>query len=192
MSNANNSPPATRLAAQIRLLVLDVDGVLTDGRLIYGADGSEAKAFNVRDGLGIKLAMRAGIEVAVISGRGGPAVERRMAELGIRHVYLEQEDKSAALAKITAATAVELEYVACVGDDLPDMAIMERCALGIAVADAHRTARGAADWVTECPGGHGAVREVCDLLIAARAGQSRTDENRSDPDRSDPDRSNQG
>lgn len=192
MSNANNSPPATRLAAQIRLLVLDVDGVLTDGRLIYGADGSEAKAFNVRDGLGIKLAMHAGIEVAVISGRGGPAVERRMAELGIRHVYLEQEDKSAALAKITAATAVELEYVACVGDDLPDMAIMERCALGIAVADAHRIARGAADWVTGCPGGHGAVREVCDLLIAARAGQSRTDEDRSDPDRSDPDRSNQG
>ncbi|TDJ46540.1 MAG: phenylphosphate carboxylase subunit delta [Gammaproteobacteria bacterium] len=168
MSCSTHSPPATRLAAQIRLLVLDVDGVLTDGRLIYGADGSEAKAFNVRDGLGIKLAMRAGIEVAVISGRGGPAVDRRMAELGIRHVYLEQADKPAALASITADIGAGLDVVACVGDDLPDLVMMERCALGIAVADAHQTVRDAADWVTGHPGGHGAVREVCDLLIAAR------------------------
>lgn len=168
MSTLENSPPSTELAARIRLLVLDVDGVLTDGRLIYGTDGSEAKAFNVRDGLGIKLAMRAGIEVAIISGRGGPAVEKRMAELGIRHVYLEQGDKTAALDKIMADIEVGLDVIACVGDDLPDMVIMERCALGITVADAHQTVQGAADWITGLPGGHGAVREVCDLLIAAR------------------------
>jgi 3-deoxy-D-manno-octulosonate 8-phosphate phosphatase (KDO 8-P phosphatase) len=172
MSSSNNSAPATKLTANIRLLVLDVDGVMTDGRLIYSTDGSEAKAFHVRDGLGIKLALRAGIEVAVISGRGGAAVERRMQELGIEHVHLNQEDKHAALAKITADIVIGFDQIACVGDDLPDLIIMERCALGIAVADAHRAVRNAADWVTGRPGGHGAVREVCDLLVASRNSQS--------------------
>lgn len=168
--NLQNPSPAVREAARrIRLLVLDVDGVLTDGRLHYGPDGDEWKSFHVRDGLGIKLAMRAGIEVAVISGRGGGAVEKRTKELGIRHVRLKQDDKQAALAEITEELRIGLNAVACVGDDIPDLAIIEPCALGIAVADAHPAVRSAADLSTALPGGHGAVREVCDLLVAARS-----------------------
>jgi len=156
-------------AARIRLLVLDVDGVMTDGRLHYGPDGAEWKSFHVRDGLGIKRALRAGIEVAVISGRGGGAVERRVKELGIRHVRLNQDDKQAALEEITAELKIGLNSVACVGDDIPDLPIIEACALGIAVADAHQAVRAAAEWSTTLPGGHGAVREVCDMLVEGRS-----------------------
>lgn len=162
-------PAAVRDAApRIRLLVLDVDGVMTDGRLQYGPDGGESKTFHVRDGLGIKLALRAGIEIAVISGRGGGAVEQRLKELGVRHVRLNQEDKYAALHEITEELRIGLNSVACVGDDLPDVAVMEPSALGIAVADAHHTVRDAADWTTNLTGGRGAVREVCDVLVEAR------------------------
>lgn len=167
-----NEPLQTRdidkSAARIRLLVLDVDGVLTDGRLHYGPEGSEWKSFHVRDGLGIKLAMRAGIEVAVISGRGGGAVEKRITELGIRHVRLQREDKQVALAEILAELGFGLTDVACIGDDIPDLPIIERCALGIAVADAHPAVRATAAWVTTLPGGQGAVREVCDRLVGNR------------------------
>lgn len=164
-----NLPPAVREAApHIRLLVLDVDGVMTDGRLHYGPEGEESKAFHVRDGLGIKLARRAGIEVAVISGRGGGAVEQRMKELGIRHVRLKQEDKQAGLEEITGELRIGLNAVACVGDDVTDLPVMGLCAIGIAVADAHHTVRESADWVTSLGGGRGAVREVCDMLVEAR------------------------
>lgn len=167
--NHQNLPPAVReAAAHIRLLVLDVDGVMTDGRLHYGPEGEESKAFHVRDGLGIKLARRAGIEVAVISGRGGGAVEQRMKELGIRHVRLKQDDKQAALEEIASELRIGMNAVACMGDDLTDLPVMEPCALGIAVADAHHTVREAADWVTSLSGGRGAVREVCDMLVDVR------------------------
>ncbi|MFQ5633784.1 MAG: KdsC family phosphatase [Gammaproteobacteria bacterium] len=169
MSQQNIPATVTTAAAHIRLLVLDVDGVMTDGGLNYGPDGTESKTFHVRDGLGIKLARRAGIEVAVISGRGGDAVERRMKELGIRHVRLNREDKQAALAEITEELKIGLNAVACVGDDTPDLQIIEPCALGIAVADAHHAVRLAADWSTTLPGGRGAVREVCDMLVEARS-----------------------
>ncbi len=167
--NHHHLPPTLReAAAHVRLLVLDVDGVMTDGRLHYGPEGEESKAFHVRDGLGIKLARRAGIEVAVISGRGGGAAEQRMKELGIRHVRLNQDDKQAALEEITSELRIGMNAVACVGDDLTDLPIMEPCALGIAVADAHHAVREAADWVTSFGGGRGAVREVCDMLIEVR------------------------
>lgn len=159
-----------RLAAGIRLLVLDVDGVMTDGRLHYDAEGREFKSFHVRDGYGIKRVMAAGIDVAVISGRRSRSAAGRMDELGIRHVMLGREDKEAALDELLARLPVALAQVACVGDDAPDLPIMRRVALPVAVADCHASVAGAALWRTALPGGAGAVREVCDLLLAARKG----------------------
>jgi len=160
--------PADEILAAIRLLVLDVDGVMTDGRLHYDAEGREAKVFHVHDGHGIKQVMRAGIEVAVISGRHSKAVEMRMTELGIEHVRLGQENKHEAFTEITTQLGIAPETVACVGDDEPDLPIMQAAGLGIAVADAQPVVLEHADWCTTRGGGRGAVREVCNLLIAAR------------------------
>ena len=164
------SDPATHqpALAQVRLLVLDVDGVLTDGRLFYGPKGELLKAFHVRDGHGIKQAAAAGITVAIISGRKSAAVLRRAGELGIRHVTQGTNDKLAALRKLAKVRRVSLEECACVGDDTPDAPILAAAGVGIAVADAHQDALAVADLVTTRPGGQGAVREVCDWLIAAR------------------------
>jgi 3-deoxy-D-manno-octulosonate 8-phosphate phosphatase (KDO 8-P phosphatase) len=162
-------PALLRRAAGIRLLILDVDGVMTDGRLHYDAEGREFKSFHVRDGYGIKRVMAAGIAVAVISGRRSGSSAGRMADLGIPHVMLGREDKAAALAELLAATGVAATEAACVGDDLPDLPVMQRVALPIAVADCHADVVAAAAWRTSLPGGAGAVREVCDLLLAARA-----------------------
>jgi 3-deoxy-D-manno-octulosonate 8-phosphate phosphatase (KDO 8-P phosphatase) len=164
--------PTHDQVAGIRLLVLDVDGVLTDGQIHYDPDGREAKSFNVRDGYGIKRIMAAGITVAIISGRSSRAVEVRMSELGIEHVRLGQDDKLAALTEITERLSIPLHEVACVGDDLPDLPIMEAAAFGVAVADAHPVLVERSDWCTRLGGGRGAVREVCDLLIAARDGDN--------------------
>ncbi len=153
---------------RVRLLVLDVDGVLTDGRLFYGPKGELLKAFQVRDGHGIKQAARAGISIAIISGRKSAAVTRRAKELGIRHVLQGVDDKLAALRKLAKAKRIPLEDCACIGDDTPDAPILAAAGLGIAVADAHADALGAADLVTTRAGGQGAVREVCDWLTAAR------------------------
>jgi len=144
---------------------------MTDGRLHYDAQGREAKVFHVHDGHGIKQAMRAGIEVAVISGRRSTAVETRMAELGIRHVRLGQETKSEAFAEITTQLGIPPEAAACIGDDEPDLPIMQAAGLGIAVADAQPVVLECADWRTLRGGGQGAVREVCDALIAAKSRQ---------------------
>jgi 3-deoxy-D-manno-octulosonate 8-phosphate phosphatase (KDO 8-P phosphatase) len=152
----------------VRLLVLDVDGVLTDGRLLYGPKGEQLKAFHVRDGYGIKQVVEAGITVAIISGRKSAAVARRARDLGIRHVTQGAGDKLAALRKLAKARGVSLADCACVGDDTPDAPILEAAGLGIAVADAHPDALAAANLVTTRAGGHGAVREVCDWLMAAR------------------------
>jgi 3-deoxy-D-manno-octulosonate 8-phosphate phosphatase (KDO 8-P phosphatase) len=157
------------LAAQVRLLVLDVDGVMTDGRLHYDADGREQKVFHVRDGYGIKQVLNAGIEVAVISGRQSRAVQTRINELGIQHAFLGQHDKLDALNDVTGQLAMPLNEVVCIGDDSPDLAILAAAGIGIAVADAHPSVLAQADWVTRLPGGLGAVREVCDLLIDAKA-----------------------
>jgi 3-deoxy-D-manno-octulosonate 8-phosphate phosphatase (KDO 8-P phosphatase) len=161
------------MAPAIRLLVLDVDGVLTDGRLYFGPRGEALKAFHVRDGVGIRELQRAGLEIAVISGRRSPMVAARCRELGVRHVVQGVGDKLAALTRLCVRLKLTPAACACVGDDLPDVPLMRVAALSFAVADAHRAARRAADVVTRLPGGRGAVREVCDHLLALNAGKAR-------------------
>ena len=158
-------------ARAIRLLVLDVDGVLTDGRLYFSPGGEELKCFDVRDGYGLKALQRAGIAVALISGRRSAAVEARARELGIEHVHQGIEDKRAVFRDLLERLGIEAAAVACVGDDAPDVPLLEAAGLAVAVADAHESARAAADYVTSRQGGRGAVREVCDLLVAVRGGQ---------------------
>jgi 3-deoxy-D-manno-octulosonate 8-phosphate phosphatase (KDO 8-P phosphatase) len=152
----------------IRLLVLDVDGVLTDGRLRYGPYGERDKVFHVRDGHGIKALRAAGIEVGVISGRRSAAVQRRCRELGIEHLLQGVQDKGAAFSSLIARLGVAAPECACVGDDVPDLPLMRQVGLAVAVADAHVSALAAAHRRTRAAGGCGAVREVCDWLLAAR------------------------
>lgn len=152
----------------IRLLVLDVDGVLTDGRLYFGARGELMKAFHVRDGHGIRTLRRAGVEVAVISGRRSAAVRHRCRELGIRHLAQGVDDKLAVLRRLCGALGLPLAACACVGDDEPDVPLLRAVGLAFAVADAHPLALAAAHRRTRLAGGTGAVREVCDVLLSAR------------------------
>lgn len=161
---------ATRIdaAARVRLLVLDVDGVLTDGRLYYGARGEALKVFHVRDGLGLKLLANAGITVAVISGRRSGMTARRCRELGVRHLLQGVEDKLAAFHRLRGRLGMSSGVCACVGDDVPDVPLMREVGLSFAVADAHPQARSAAHLTTLAAGGMGAVREVCDYLLEAR------------------------
>ena len=154
--------------ARIRLLVLDVDGVLTDGRLYFGPKGEALKVFHVRDGAGLKQLAAAGITVAVISGRRSNMTSRRCRELGVRHVMQGVQDKLAAFRRLCARLDLTAAACACIGDDTPDVPLMREAGLAFAVADAHPQARSAAHVVTTLPGGRGAVREVCDYLLAAR------------------------
>ena len=155
-------------AAGIKLLVLDVDGVLTDGRLLFDAEGREQKVFHARDGYGIRALMRSDIEVAIISGRKSRPVEARMQELDVRYVYLGQSDKIATLNKLAEQLGITLQQIAYVGDDMPDLECMQAVGMSIAVHDAHQTIRKISDWRTSLPGGRGAVREVCDLIMDAQ------------------------
>lgn len=165
-------PGLEERAARVQLAVFDVDGVFTDGRLYYGARGEQLKAFHVRDGHGIKLLLRHGIRVAVISGRRSPAVTQRMRELGIRHLFQGRDDKLAVLQKLLQQLKLAWNQVACVGDDLVDLPLFESAGLAVAVADAQPEVRARAHHVTRTRGGEGAVREVCDLLLAARNTQA--------------------
>jgi 3-deoxy-D-manno-octulosonate 8-phosphate phosphatase (KDO 8-P phosphatase) len=158
----------TDAAARVRLLVLDVDGVLTDGRLYYGARGEALKVFHVRDGLGLKLLAAADITVAVISGRRSAMTAKRCRELGVKHLLQGIDDKLAAFNTLRGRLGVTPSVCACVGDDAPDVPLMREVGLSFAVADAHPQARNAAHLVTRLPGGQGAVREVCDYLLEAR------------------------
>ena len=162
------NPVLTEKLACIQLLLLDVDGVLTDGTLIYSHDGSETKNFNVKDGLGLKLAMAAGIKVGVVTGRKSPALDHRCRDLGIRYSFAGIQDKAKILEKIAEQTGVAPELMAYVGDDLPDLPLMRRVGLSIAVADAHKSVLEYAEWTTSAAGGHGAVREVCEALLKAQ------------------------
>jgi 3-deoxy-D-manno-octulosonate 8-phosphate phosphatase (KDO 8-P phosphatase) len=155
-------------AALIRLAVFDVDGVLTDGRLILADDGSEHKAFYVRDGLGLVLLREAGIQVAVISGRQSQVTAERMAALGIEYVYQNSNDKADTFAELLARLNLDAMQAAYTGDDLIDLPIFGRAGLSIAVADAHPVVRERADWVTTAAGGRGAAREVCELLLESQ------------------------
>lgn len=153
-----------RLAA-IRLLLLDVDGVMTDGRIIFDDRGGEIKAFDVKDGHGLKLLQRAGIRIGIITGRQSPVVERRAAELGIDLVYQGAKDKLEPFHDVLRKTGLDAEAVAYVGDDIVDLPILLRVGFAATVADGHEELKSRVHYVTERPGGRGAVREICDLLL---------------------------
>jgi 3-deoxy-D-manno-octulosonate 8-phosphate phosphatase (KDO 8-P phosphatase) len=155
--------------ARIKLLILDVDGVLTDGRLYFGARGEALKVFHVRDGHGIKLLMSAGVEVAAVSGRRSAAVAARMRELGVRHVVQGCSDKVLALERMARRLSMDLMHCACMVDDTPDLPMMSAVGFAAAVADAHPLVRAAAHWVAGTAGGRGAVRELADAMLRARA-----------------------
>ncbi len=163
-----NARKATPLA-KIELLVLDVDGVLTDGRLYFSGKGEALKAFNVRDGHGIKLLMGSGVEVAALSGRRSSAVTARMSELGVRRLVQGCTDKVAALRRLTRHLDIDPLSCACIVDDTPDLPLMSAVGFAAAVADAHPLVVSAAHWIAKAAGGHGAVRELCDALLRARA-----------------------
>ena len=164
------SPELCERAASIRLLVLDVDGVLTDGRLTYGSSGEELKTFHVRDGLGLRLVQDAGVEVAVITARGSAALDARMRDLRIARVLSRQHDKLRAFEGLLADTGCLAEHTAYVGDDVIDVPVLRAAGIGIAVQDAHPVARQASQLVTDAMGGQGAVREVCDMLLDCKMG----------------------
>ena len=155
-------------AAQIKLAVFDVDGVLTDGRLILGESGDEYKAFHVRDGHGLVMLLETGCKIAVITARSSKIVSERMASLGIEYVYQGQKDKGAKLASLIDELSFTKEQVAYVGDDVIDLPAMTKVGLPIAVADAHSEVKKYAEWITENPGGKGAVREICELIMHAQ------------------------
>jgi 3-deoxy-D-manno-octulosonate 8-phosphate phosphatase (KDO 8-P phosphatase) len=159
--------------ARIELLVLDIDGVLTDGRLYFGPRGETQKVFHVRDGHGIRLLLAAGVGVAAISGRRSAAAAARMRELEVRHVVQGCRDKVAALGNLTRRLGIDPLHCACMVDDTPDMPLMAAVGLACAVADAHPLVRSAAHWVAKRAGGQGAVRELCDALLRARAATPR-------------------
>ena len=158
------SAPSTTLAG-IRLVAFDVDGVFTDGRFYLSDDGVESKAFHTQDGFGIRQLINAGIEVAVISGRRSGAVERRMAELGVAHVIQGCRDKVAALDDLLAGLRLTPEQCAFVGDDIPDLPLLQTVGFSVAVANAVPEVREQCDYTTTAAGGAGAVREVCELVL---------------------------
>ncbi len=155
-------------AANIRLVIFDVDGVLTDGRLFFDESGREYKSFHARDGHGIKLLRSTGVEAAVISGRRTPSVTRRMESLGVELIFQGIEDKLDTFNAICRKMRLTADQVAHVGDDLLDLPVMRRVGLSVAVADANPLILPFAHWTTRCVGGMGAAREVCDLVMAAQ------------------------
>jgi 3-deoxy-D-manno-octulosonate 8-phosphate phosphatase (KDO 8-P phosphatase) len=153
---------------QLQLLVLDVDGVLSDGRLYFTNSGEEIKAFNSQDGLGIKLLIQQGIEVAIITGRESHIVSGRASTLGIKHLVQGCEEKLEALDKLASELALGYENIAYMGDDLPDLAPILRVGLGMTVADANPEIKSRAAWCSTRKGGEGAVREACDFILKQR------------------------
>jgi len=162
------TPDIDARAKRIKLLLMDCDGVLTDGRLWLTADGDEQKTFHARDGQGISLCHHAGLKTGIISGRTSSAVERRAQDLKMSYVRQYAKDKVKALNEILAAAGVTADECAYIGDDVADIPVMQRVALAVAVADAVPETKQAAHYVTGLKGGHGAVREVCDLILKAQ------------------------
>ncbi len=154
-------------ATDIRMLILDVDGVMTDGSIVMDAEGSETKAFNVRDGHGIKLLQRAGIEVAIITGRSSDVVAARARDLGIRHVTQGCLNKAEGLEQLEKTSGISARHCAMMGDDVLDLPPMYRCALSLAPQDAHAAVLAHADWISDCRGGRGAIRQAAEGLILA-------------------------
>jgi len=168
-----NSAATHNRLAELRLVAFDVDGVFTDGRFCLSDEGVESKAFNTQDGFGIRRLLDAGFEVAVISGRRSAATAKRMAELGVGHVVLGSGDKVAAFDELIASLGIDATECAYAGDDIPDLALLGKVGYSIAVANAVEEVRDFCDYTTMAPGGHGAVREICDLVLAARPGAAR-------------------
>lgn len=165
MSILDLSPELIAKVKALKLLILDVDGVLTDGRLFFDQNGVEYKSFHARDGHGMKLLKQSGVEIAVISGRKSNSVALRMQSLGIEHVYQGHENKRQAFQDVISHLKLTPDQVAHVGDDVIDLPIMTQVGFAVAVADANFAVKRHADWCTETPGGMGAVREVCDLIL---------------------------
>lgn len=155
-------------AARIKLVIFDVDGVLTDGSLYYDAEGRELKVFHSRDGHGMKMLQNTGVEIAVITARTSEAVSHRMAGLGIQHVYQGQKDKYAAFRNLLSKLNLDAQQVAYVGDDVIDLPVMLHVGLAIAVQDAHSLVKHHCHWQTPALGGRGAAREVCELIMKAQ------------------------
>lgn len=149
----------------VKLLVLDVDGVMSDGKVTYTSDGSELKSFNIKDGVGIKRIQKTGVQTAIITGRASPMVERRASELGIHHLIQGREDKLAALKELLVSVSIDLEEVAYMGDDLPDIEAISSVGIGACPADAVPAVRAQADWIASLNGGDGCVREFCDHIL---------------------------
>ena len=158
----------TRLAS-VRLVAFDIDGVFTDGRFHLADDGKETKVFHTQDGFGVRQLLKVGIEVAVISGRRSKAVEKRMAELDVKHVILGCADKMAAFDDLTAQLGIAIDDCVFVGDDIPDLPLLSKVGYSIAVANAVSAVREYCDYTTHASGGNGAVREVCEIILAARS-----------------------
>jgi 3-deoxy-D-manno-octulosonate 8-phosphate phosphatase (KDO 8-P phosphatase) len=168
MNNTQADPQLLQRGQAIKLAIFDVDGVLTDGRLYFLADGSEFKTFNTLDGQGIKMLIASGVRTAIISGRSTPIVERRAQNLGIKHLHQGREDKLVVLDELLAELGLNYADVAYLGDDLPDLPVMRRVGLGMAVANANAFVRQHAHGVTQARGGEGAAREFCELILAAQ------------------------
>ena len=166
----NESYPTSVIEAakKIRLLLLDVDGVLTDGKLYYGNSNEELKAFNIQDGLGIKLLQKGNIQVGIITGRSSTLVQRRADELGITPLIQGREDKLTALTELLKQSDFKLEEIAFIGDDLPDLAVIRRVGLGITPANGNHFVASQAIWQTSKNGGDGAVREVAELILSCQ------------------------
>ncbi len=174
--NTDATARAPGAAGTVQVLALDVDGVLTDGSIYYGNNGEELKAFNIKDGLGIKLLQDAGIQVAIITGRQSEIVARRAAELGISRVIQGREDKLTALNELADQLGIKLSDCAYMGDDLPDLAAIRAAGLGLTVADASAAVAASADWQSSAAGGRGAVREACEMILHARGLLAPTEE----------------
>ncbi|MFV1872237.1 MAG: KdsC family phosphatase [Oleiphilus sp.] len=154
--------------SKIKLLALDVDGVMTDGSVYFTAKGDEMKGFNILDGQGIKSMLKNDITVAIITGRTSPLTEKRAKDLGIEHITQGREDKKTALEELCAKLDMKADDVAYVGDDLPDLAAIRLASVGFTVANGHAYVKRHADFCTTLSGGEGAVREVCDLILIAK------------------------
>ena len=155
-------------AAKIRMLAVDVDGVLTDGRLYFDQHGNELKAFYTRDGLGMKALQRFDIRLAIITGRKSRIVQDRADHLGIEHIYQGRDDKLNALDELVSESGIAEEHICYVGDDWIDLPVLQRVGLSVAPADAAKMVREQVHWVTNSRGGRGAVREVCEFILSAR------------------------
>ncbi len=152
----------------IKMVIFDVDGVFTDGKIIYDNSGNELKNFHTLDGMGIKLLMQGSIDVAIITGRQSHITEKRMSELGIKHIYQGQHDKRKAFQDLLTTCHLQIDDIAYVGDDLPDLPLIKAAGFGIAVNNATDFVKQHAAWVTQESGGFGAVREVCEMILAAQ------------------------